>query len=141
MDLHYSHVDVLVADLEAATDYYRDMLDFEPGTRQTWKRDEFHVEFVVMSNPHQKFVLVQPIAGPLLELLKQKGEGTVYRLCFAADDIDECYHELVERGIIPEDENGRPLAAGQLESPTGRRILWLPKVFGDLSVEILEPRP
>ena len=48
------------------------------------------------------------------------------------------YAELVAKGVQPEDENGQPLALEDLQSPSGTRIIWLPKRFGHFSIEILE---
>ncbi len=43
-------------------------------------------------------------------------------------------------GVQPEDENGEPLARANLQSPSGTRIIWLPKRFGQFSIEILEDK-
>jgi methylmalonyl-CoA/ethylmalonyl-CoA epimerase len=43
-------------------------------------------------------------------------------------------------GVQPEDENGKPLARANLQSPSGTRIIWLPKRFGHFSIEILEDK-
>jgi methylmalonyl-CoA/ethylmalonyl-CoA epimerase len=43
-------------------------------------------------------------------------------------------------GVQPEDENGKPLACANLQSPSGARIIWLPKRFGHFSIEILEEK-
>ncbi|SDY26585.1 methylmalonyl-CoA/ethylmalonyl-CoA epimerase [Pseudomonas sp. NFIX28] len=45
---------------------------------------------------------------------------------------------LVAKGVQPEDENGKPLSRDNLQSPSGTRILWLPKHFGHFSIELLE---
>jgi methylmalonyl-CoA/ethylmalonyl-CoA epimerase len=41
-------------------------------------------------------------------------------------------------GVQPENENGKTLARDDLDSPSGARIIWLPKQFGDFSIELLE---
>jgi len=41
-------------------------------------------------------------------------------------------------GVQPEDENAEPLARANLQSPSGARIIWLPKRFGHFSIDILE---
>jgi methylmalonyl-CoA/ethylmalonyl-CoA epimerase len=48
------------------------------------------------------------------------------------------YDELLASGVQPEDENGQPLTRENLQSPSGTRIIWLPKRFGHFSIEILE---
>lgn len=52
--------------------------------------------------------------------------------------MPETNFELVAAGVQPDDENGVPLARENLQSPSGGRIIWLPKRFGHFSLEILE---
>lgn len=85
-------------------------------------------------------MLVQPLTGNLRELLDAHGEGMIYRHCYTTPDIEVAYAELVAKGVQPEDENGRPLALEDLQSPSGTRIIWLPKRFGHFSIEILEEK-
>jgi|SRR5579862_45398 len=138
MDLKYSHVDILVSDLDKAVAYYSRTLGFKPSKRQTWQRGDFRVDYVIMFNANQRFYFVQPSSGNLKNLLDEKGEGTIYRLCFTAKDVKDSYRQLVSAGVQPENESGVPLAEDNLKSPTGTPIIWLPKKFGDLSIEILE---
>jgi methylmalonyl-CoA/ethylmalonyl-CoA epimerase len=140
MDLKYSHVDILVSDLDEAASYYKRVLGCKPSKKQTWKRGEFHVEYVIMFKDTQRFYFVRPFSGNLKDLLDKKGPGTIYRFCFTTKDIKNCFKELVSAGVQPEDENGKPLTEDNLESPAGIPIIWLPKVFGDLSIEILEEK-
>jgi methylmalonyl-CoA/ethylmalonyl-CoA epimerase len=74
----------------------------------------------------------------LRALLDAHGEGMIYRHCYTTPDIEIAYDELVAVGVQPEDENGTPLAREKLQSPSGGRIIWLPKRFGHFSMEILE---
>jgi len=141
MDLKYSHVDILVSDLDEAVSYYQRVLGCRPSKKQVWKRDDFHVEYVIMFKDTQRFYFVRPFSGNLKDLLDKKGPGTIYRLCFTTQDVATCFHELVSAGVQPENENGVPLRADGLLSPSGTPIIWLPKVFGDLSIEILEEKP
>jgi methylmalonyl-CoA/ethylmalonyl-CoA epimerase len=83
-------------------------------------------------------MLVQPFAGNLKTLIEEKGEGTIYRLCYTVPDMSAAYDELLKSGVQPENENGKPISKDELASPSGRRILWLPKAFGGLSIELLE---
>ncbi|SMP73091.1 hypothetical protein SAMN06295970_1191 [Noviherbaspirillum suwonense] len=68
------------------------------------------------------------------------GEGTIYRHCYSTPDIEAAYNELVAKEVQPENENGKPLARDNLNSPSGARILWLPKRFGNFSIELLEEK-
>ena len=140
MELTFSHVDVLVEDLEQACAYYADIFNANISTTQVWNRGGFHVRYAVVLMGQERFMLVQPLAGNLRELLDAHGEGMIYRHCYTTPDIEVAYAELVAKGVQPEDENGRPLALEDLQSPSGTRIIWLPKRFGHFSIEILEEK-
>ncbi|MDF9618411.1 VOC family protein [Pseudomonas entomophila] len=138
MDLKFSHVDVLVSDLEAACDYYAQVLGARISRTLVWERGGLHVRYAIALLGAERFMLVQPLAGNLKELLDAHGEGMIYRHCYATPDIEQAYDQLVANGVQPEDENGNPLAREHLQSPAGARIIWLPKRFGHFSIEILE---
>lgn len=138
MDLKFSHVDVLVNDLEAACAHYARVLSARVSRPFTWQRDGLHVRYAVVLFGSERFILVQPLAGNLHELLERNGEGTIYRQCYTTPDILAAYDELLANGEQPEDENGMPLSRDQLDTPSGVRIIWLPKRFGNFSIEILQ---
>jgi len=140
MELTFSHVDVLVEDLEQACAYYANIFNANLSTTQVWNRGAFHVRYAVVLMGQERFMLVQPLTGNLRELLDAHGEGMIYRHCYTTPDIEVAYAELVAKGVQPEDENGRPLALEDLQSPSGTRIIWLPKRFGHFSIEILEEK-
>lgn len=140
MDLKFSHVDVLVANLEDACAYYAQTLKARISRTFIWDRGGLHVRYAVALMGQERFMLVQPIAGNLRELLDAHGEGMVYRHCYSTPDIEVAYDELVASGVQPEDENGQPLAKQNLQTPAGGRIIWLPKRFGHFSIEILEEK-
>lgn len=138
MDLKFSHVDILVEDLDEACAYYANILNARISTTQVWERGGLHVRYAVALMGQERFMLVQPLAGNLRMLLDTHGEGMIYRHCYTTPDIEVAYAELVDKGVEPEDENGLPLALEDLQSPSGTRIIWLPKRFGHFSIEILE---
>lgn len=138
MQLRFSHVDIVVKDLVAASDYYRRIFGCQASPKQVWHRGDFHVEYVIMFAGDERFFLVQPISGDLKKLIDEKGEGTIYRLCYTVPDIAEAFAELKAQGVQPENERGEPMTESDLESPSGTRIIWLPKAFGGLSIELLE---
>jgi methylmalonyl-CoA/ethylmalonyl-CoA epimerase len=138
MDLKFSHVDILVEDLDEACAYYANILNARISTTQVWERGGLHVRYAVALMGQERFMLVQPLAGNLRMLLDTHGEGMIYRHCYTTPDIELAYAELVAKGVQPEDENGLPLALEDLQSPSGTRIIWLPKRFGHFSIEILE---
>ncbi|OLF54009.1 VOC family protein [Pseudomonas chlororaphis] len=140
MELKFSHVDVLVQDLEAACAYYAQILKARISSTLVWERGGLHVRYAVALIGQERFMLVQPLAGNLKQLLDSAGEGMIYRHCYSTPDIELAYDELLASGVQPEDENGNPLTRANLQSPSGTRIIWLPKRFGHFSIEILEER-
>ena len=138
MDLRFSHVDIMVDDLDQAVRYHEGVLGYKPSKKQVWKRGDFRVEFVVMFHGKERIFFAHPVSGNLKDLLAEKGEGTIYRYCFMTEDLRACYRELVSLGVQPVDENGASHGEDNLENPTGVRALWLPKAFGGLSIEIVE---
>lgn len=138
MDLKFSHVDVLVSNLEEACAYYAQILKARISRTLVWERGGLHVRYAIALIGQERFMLVQPLAGNLKELLDASGEGMIYRHCYSTPDIEKVYDELMLAGVQPEDENGQPLQRSNLQSPSGGRIIWLPKRFGHFSIEILE---
>ncbi|MCU0069949.1 VOC family protein [Pseudomonas koreensis] len=138
MELKFSHVDVLVNNLEEACAYYAQILQARISRTHIWERGGLHVRYAVALIGQERFMLVQPLAGNLRELLDSAGEGMIYRHCYSTPDIEKAYDELRAKGVQPEDENGKPLTREHLQSPSGTRIIWLPKRFGHFSIEILE---
>lgn len=138
MKMKFSHVDILVANLEEACDYYSRLFNAQVSKTLVWQRDALHVRYAVVRWDAERFMLVQPLTGNLKVLMDTNGEGTIYRHCYSTPDIEAAYDELVAMGVQPENENGKPLARDNLNSPSGARILWLPKRFGNFSIELLE---
>ena len=140
MELKFSHVDILVKNLEEACAYYAQILKARISKTLVWERGGLHVRYAIALIGQERFMLVQPLAGNLRELLDASGEGMIYRHCYSTPDIEKAYDELMVAGVQPEDENGAPLARENLLSPSGTRIIWLPKRFGHFSIEILEDK-
>ncbi|MFJ2709627.1 VOC family protein [Pseudomonas sp. NPDC087346] len=140
MELKFSHVDVLVSNLEEACAYYAKILKARISKTLIWDRGGLHVRFAIALIGQERFMLVQPLAGNLKDLLDAHGEGMIYRHCYSTPDIEIAYAELISDGVQPEDENGKPLTLADLQSPSGKRIIWLPKRFGHFSIEILEDK-
>ncbi|MGY2377511.1 VOC family protein [Pseudomonas sp. SDO524_S393] len=138
MELKFSHVDILVENLDDACAYYARIFKARISETFVWDRDGFHVRYAVVLMGKERFMLVQPIAGNLRTLLDSHGEGMIYRHCYTTPDIEVAYDELIAEGVQPENESGVPLTRENLQSPSGSRIIWLPKRFGHLSIEILE---
>ena len=106
MDLKFSHVDVLVKNLDEACAYYAQILNARISKTLVWER------------------------GGLKELLDTSGEGMIYRHCYSTPDIEKAYDDLMAAGVQPEDENGNPLARANLQSPSGHASFGCPNASG-----------
>jgi len=140
LKLKFSHVDVLVDDLEEACRYYAQVFSARISKTLDWQRGGLHVRFAIVMFGTERLMLVQPFTGNLKVLMDANGEGMIYRHCYSTPDIEAAYDELIEVGVQPEDENGNPLSRDNLHSPSGTRIIWLPKRFGHFSIELLEEK-
>lgn len=140
LQLKFSHVDVLVENLEEACRYYARVFSAKISKTLDWQRDGLHVRYAIVMFGTERLMLVQPFTGNLKALMDANGEGTIYRHCYSTPDIETAYDELIDAGVQPENENGKPLSRDNLQSPSGTRILWLPKRFGHFSIELLEEK-
>lgn len=95
MELKFSHVDVLVENLEETCAYYAKILKAKISNTQVWERGGLHVRYAVALMGLERFMLVQPVAGNLRELLDAHGEGMIYRHCYTTPDIEVAYAELM----------------------------------------------
>ena len=112
MIIKVDHVGIVVKDLEKAMDFYVDNLGCKRGKIYDFPEDlqpgiAFRFTFLTVGDDYIE--LIQPIKGPFLEILEEQGEGTMAELCLEVSDIEKCYDELKERGIILTDMHGKPL--------------------------------
>lgn len=138
MKLKFSHVDILVSNLEESCAYYAEIFKAKLSKTLVWQRDGLHVRYAIVMFGTERFMLVQPLAGNLKNLMDAKGEGMIYRHCYSTPDIEAAYDELVASGVQPENENGDSLSRDNLQSPSGVRTIWLPKRIGHFSIELIE---
>lgn len=143
MLLKFSHIDVLVRGLDAACAYYRDLFAAEVSATQVWERDGLHVRYAIVRLPEagagaSASCWSSPFAAICTSCWSARARGCIYRHCYSTPDIELAYDTLLARGVQPEDELGRPLTRERLSTPSGARILWLPKRFGQFSIELLQ---
>ena len=132
--------DAPTEDLEEACRYYARVFSARISKTLDWQRDGLHVRYAIVMFGTERLMLVQPFTGNLKALMDSNGEGTIYRHCYSTPDIEAAYDELIDAGVQPENETGKPLSRENLQSPSGTRIIWLPKRFGHFSIELLEEK-
>lgn len=60
MDLKFSHVDVLVKNLDEACAYYAQILNARISKTLVWERGGLHVRYAIALMGQERFMLVQP---------------------------------------------------------------------------------
>jgi methylmalonyl-CoA/ethylmalonyl-CoA epimerase len=126
-----NHVAIAVADLEAATATYRDVL----GAKVTEPFDipEHGVTTVFVELPNTKIELIHPLGkdSPIEKFLERNSNGGVHHICYEVDDIIAARDQLIEKGARVLG-NGEPRIGAH-----GKPVLFLhPKDFNGTLVEI-----
>ncbi len=146
-----SHISIVVEDLEKTASFYTDVLGLE----------RHPMAFTIEADANQDiggmkacFIdaggvfleLFQPLGpGPLMDVLKEKGDGHVAELIAEVDDIGAYYDEVREKGVQLVGLAGTPLDEGQkctVLQPHGDKIAYFPaEVACGLTIEIIERGP
>lgn len=92
------HIDIVVRDLERATERYRLVLGIEPLARETLASRG--IDLVRFRVGDTWLILVQPTRGdsPVAEFLRQHGEG-FFHMAIEVDDVEVRARALAERGV------------------------------------------
>jgi uncharacterized glyoxalase superfamily protein PhnB len=130
MQLTFSHVDVLVNQLEPACAYYQQILGAEISTTQVWERGGLHIRYAIARMGQERFMLVQPLAGNLKVLLDEHGEGMIYRHCYSTPDIEVAYDQLLANGVQPETKMASRWHAATCNRRPGRESSGCPSALG-----------
>ena len=146
-DLRFSHVDIIVDDLQGFLNKWCPRLGFVASKVQTWGGpdestwSEFTLVFdatttTTTTNHQLMFMVVQGKKGSHVELLQKYGSGSIYRLCFKTNNLEGCFDHLKKQGTHVTNLEGKPYNTFQDVLDSGKHILWLEKE-GELSMEIL----
>ncbi|CAB9506694.1 glyoxalase bleomycin resistance protein dioxygenase [Seminavis robusta] len=140
-DLRFSHVDIIVDDLQDFIQKWCPRLGMVPSNVQTWggPNDPTWSEFVFVFDQYTGaliFMVVEGKKGAHVDILNKYGHGAIYRLCFKTDDLEACFDHLKATGTNVTNLEGEPFHTFQNVLDSGKRILWLERE-GELSMEIL----
>jgi NAD(P)-dependent dehydrogenase (short-subunit alcohol dehydrogenase family) len=84
--------------------------------------------------------LIEPEVGPGVDELARGGDGTLFELAFAVDDISTASEAFRSNGTIPTDMPGSPIDSAFLTALSGSRYFYLPREAGaGTRTEIFEP--
>jgi catechol 2,3-dioxygenase-like lactoylglutathione lyase family enzyme len=150
MELRFHHIAIGVKNLSLAIRFYTDVLGYRFAKEGLYSKIyESHqpgnrLRYVLLSMPSAEDAwteLMEPMEGPTLSFMKEKGEGIIQHLTFRTKDIEETYDEFIRKGLTPVDEFGSTLTTKFRLAASGSRYFELPKEkTHGTSIQIIEPR-
>ena len=130
MIIRLHHAAVLTANMDDAISHYVEILRCKtpkivqvdkPGAR-------FRSAMLSIGTNGESFLqLLEPSEGPGLDNLEKGGEGTIFEIAFAVDNIEEFYDNMAGKGVIPVDFAGGQFSGKYIVSSFGNRYFFLPK--------------
>ena len=142
---------IFVEDLEASARFYTDVLGLERHPMGIGLEADANETVGGMSGTFIDangvwLALVQPRGpGPLMDTLKEKGDGYLAELIAEVDDLDRFYDDMQAKGIELLDLNGEPFTGsekGSVLDPYGDKIAYLPKdVSCGITIELFQRGP
>lgn len=105
------HVAILVSDLEAAIELYRDVYGLELSEVEEVPSEQ--VKVAIFGRGSGRIELVSPTSpeSPIAKAIARRGEG-LHHVCFEVPDIVESMNALRAQGAPLLDERPRPGAGG-----------------------------
>ena len=142
---------IFVEDLEESARFYTEVLGLERHPMRFGLEADANQEVGGMSGAFIDakglwLALVQPRgSGPLMDTLKEKGDGYLAELIVEVDDLDRFYADLQLQGIQLLDIDGNPFSGsekGSVLEPYGDRIAYLPEdVSCGMTIEVCQRGP
>jgi len=141
MKLEFDHVGMVVKSIKKTMDNLSALFGVElPKSgffSQIFEYEEGR--FVMLPVNGVKIELLQPKAGPLLDFLKERGDGALCEICFRVDNIEKQYDKFKKMGITPLDDfDGTPLIDRKYTPTHGAKFFYLPRKGKGAAFEILE---
>ena len=128
-----NHVAIVVPDLTAASNRYRDMLG--ASVSEPVDLPEHGVTTVFIQLPNTKIELLHPLGAdsPIAKFLEKNSDGGMHHLCYEVEDIIAARDQLVASGV-------RVLGDGEPKTGAhGKPVLFLhPKDFSATLIELEE---
>jgi methylmalonyl-CoA/ethylmalonyl-CoA epimerase len=142
MKIKFDHVGIVVKDIGKVAKFYKEALGCKAGKIYQVDVPGYKLKYALLPIGEDYVELLEPETGPWIKRLEERGEGSLWELCFEVDDIEAFYDKMKKRGIILTDRFDQPLIEKKyVEVPTGSRFAYMPrdKTYGTW-VEILERR-
>ncbi|OQY26176.1 MAG: methylmalonyl-CoA epimerase [Anaerolineaceae bacterium 4572_32.1] len=106
------HVGIVVHDIEAALQVYRDALGLKLTKTESVPEQEAKIAFLTVGE--SEIELVQPTTsdGGIARYLAKRGEG-IHHICLEVDDIEAVLAQMAERGLELINQSPRVGSGGQ----------------------------
>ncbi len=128
-----NHIAIVVPDLKAASDRYRDVLGADVSAPDDLPDHGVTTVFVSLANT--KIELLHPLGegSPIAKFLERNPDGGIHHLCLEVEDIQASKTQLTAAGV-------RILGSGEpRKGAHGKPVLFLhPKDFHGALLEIEE---
>ncbi|MFC1993173.1 VOC family protein [Chloroflexota bacterium] len=130
----FTHVGIVVKDINHAIDLYSKAFGFEPGPFGMMEVPEIGVKnfSLIIGRNFIEFMEPTNFDMPIGKFLKERGEG-VYHISFSVDDIKEQVNSLRQNGVTVEDPWEVPSIPYQV------KVAWVdPKSVNGVNIELVE---
>ena len=145
------HVAILVEDLDSTAGFYTDVMGLRRHPMKIGIDSDSNtgvggldISFVDANGVWLE--LVQPTGpGPIMDLLKKKGDGYVAELIAEVDNLDDYYDQVKAKGVELVNIDGTPFQDGEkcfVLEPYGDKAAYFPKdVSCGMTIEVYERGP
>lgn len=129
------HVSIVVQDIERSARFYTDVMGLKRHPERFvldggGNRDTGGMEAAFIDANGVWIELFQPTGpGPLMDLLKAKGDGYPAEICAEVDDIEAYYDRVKAKGVELVNLDGKPFGGGRkcfVLEPYGERGAYFP---------------
>jgi len=136
--VNIDHIGILVKDIEKAMKFYENLFgwkipDEEPYRGKIGFVDEpgFKYKYALLKAANNVYLeLLEPVEGPWVKDLREKGEGAFHYICAEVEDIDKMTGQLADMGIKPTfsaDFQTSLTEKKYIVTPSRNKIAFLPR--------------
>ena len=131
-----NHIAIVVADLDEAAAYWRDMLGANISTPKILTEHGVRIVFVHSENAQVELMEPYGKKSPILDFLVRNPDGGMHHICYEVESIDIARKSLVRKGA-------RVLGNGMIKTGAhGNPVLFLhPKDFNGTLIELEQVAP
>ena len=139
MKMKLDHVGIVVKDINKTLSFFQEVFGTAEERAFSVARPGYKIKYALTKIEDNYIEFIEPEEGPWVGRLKERGEGSIWELCFEVNNIEEFYDKLVKRNIMPVDRFDKPMTEKYSTSPSGNKFFYLPrdKTYG-IWIEILE---